>query len=156
MAKNSDFAGYGLIKLALFPSAISDWLETLQSISKYFILKFQFKKMYIFGYFCVFRCQKLQNYENIDFFSKNQGFGSFCSNYEAKCEAFLLYRLYFVTSQQNMCKNNIFKFFQRRKGCQNDQNYWFLVFLLCGHMVVRHSPMVNGRGGEIEKLHGDS
>ena len=77
MAKNSDFAGYGLIKLALFPPTISDWLETLQSISKYHILKFQFKKICIFGYFCAFRCQKLQNYENINFFLKIKVFDRF-------------------------------------------------------------------------------
>ena len=29
-------------------------------------------------------------------------------------------------------------------------------FSECGHMVVRHSPVVNGKGGEIEKLHGNA
>ena len=118
LAKNSDFAGYGLIKLALFPSTISDWLETLQSISKYLILKFQFKKICIFGYFCAFRCQKLQNYENIDFFLKIKVFDRFFQFMKPSVKLFC-FKSCISSLHNRICVKIIFSnFFKEEKGAK--------------------------------------
>ena len=118
MAKNSDFAGYGLIKLALFPSTISDWLETLQSISEYVILKFQVKKIYIFGYFCAFRCRKLQNYENIEFFLKIKVFDRFVKIYRPRVKLFRFIGC-ILSLHNRICAKFVFSnFFIAAKGAK--------------------------------------
>ena len=117
-AKIGDFAGYGLIKLALFPSTISDCLETLQSISKYLILKFQFKKLCIFGYFCALRCQKLQNYENIDFFPKIKVFDRFVQIMKPSVKLFCFIGCILSLYNRIYVKIIFSNFFKEEKGAK--------------------------------------